>query len=119
VKYPPNPIAGCPYCPCEAPTLGFCTTNQLRFLQAFVNQTLDAPEGETIIDLDVLADALEANEQRWVYTEETQQHKLTCADCKMTFDILGECAASRSFTRLIASDSLLLWLDSLIGRPFR
>jgi hypothetical protein len=27
--------------------------------------------------------------------------------------------ASRSFSRLIASDSLLLWLDSLIGRPFR
>lgn len=68
------------------------TQNQLQFIGNFCQAFVDAEtKGETIsIDLDALINTLSENKPGWVYAEERQQSKHHCAQCKCTFDILGD-----------------------------
>jgi hypothetical protein len=51
----------------------------------------DAPDGEHVIDLDAVADAVESVEKPpFYYAEESQQNKFTCATCGCVVDILGK-----------------------------
>lgn len=113
----------CPYCTYRDTSLAFLTKNQIKFLQAFLNKLLDAPEGETVIDLDRLIEALPENKSAWVYTEERQQMHFKCA-CDAECDVLGEyvlCAACGRRTNGVVVDQkfdhLLAMLDEIEALP--
>jgi hypothetical protein len=53
-------------------------------------QALDAPDGEHVIDLDAVSDAVSSLEKPpFYYSEERQQNKFTCDECGNIADILG------------------------------
>jgi len=85
-------ITTCPYCGHKNRGVEFLTSNQLQFIQAFCNGFIEAhTKGETIeIDLNNLIKGLDGNKQGWVYTEERQQSKHSCLECRCIYDILGE-----------------------------
>jgi len=54
-------------------------------------QAQNAPDGEHVIDLDAVADAVESIEKPpFYYAEESQQNKFTCEICGCVVDILGK-----------------------------
>jgi hypothetical protein len=85
-------IMCCPYCSIRANLIQFTTQNQLRFIDEIRKKYLDGFNGNEIeeIDLDAIAQALPDNRPSWVYSEELQQHRFSCAKCTNRFDILGE-----------------------------
>ena|SRR5438093_4040917 len=62
----------CPYCPAMGDAVDFVTPNQREYFTAFAKAILDAPLGETTINLDELTKQLSANKSAWVYREQQQ-----------------------------------------------
>lgn len=115
--------SSCPYCGYRDTSLAFLTKNQIKFLETFLNTLLDAPDGETVIDLDKLIETLPDNKSTWVYAEERQQTRFTCA-CKAESDVLGEyvaCPACGKRTNAVVVgqklDHLLAMLDEIEALP--
>lgn len=85
----------CPYCGNRGDAHQFLTQGQLKYLEAccaLADQAMSDPEdGEHIIDMDEVADAVgkEGERPAFYYAEETQQNKFTCRACGDFNDILG------------------------------
>lgn len=83
----------CPYCLFSEKSVNFLTNNQAQYLLSYLNKFLDLYESEEesfSINMASIAKDLESNKQGWIYTEEQQQRKFKCKNCKATFDVLGE-----------------------------
>jgi hypothetical protein len=81
----------CPYCGATPGPLAFVTPAQRLFFKAFAQAIMNAPEGETRVNLDALLDAIPENRQTpWHYTEQRQQTHFKCDRCNCAFDVLGE-----------------------------
>ncbi len=87
------PSRFCPYCDLHGDNHVFLTDAQGAYIQqysALMAQALDAPDGEHVIDLDAVADAVSSLEKPpFYYSEERQQNKFTCEECGNVADILG------------------------------
>jgi hypothetical protein len=72
----------------------FLTEAQGEFIQQYCSlfaQAQDAPDGEHVINLDAVADAVESVEKPpFYYAEESQQNKFTCEACGCVVDVLGK-----------------------------
>ena len=71
----------------------FLTKAHYAFMEEyceFFAQALEQGDGEQVIDLDVVADAVMSVEKPpFYYAEESQQNTFACKACKCTVDILG------------------------------
>lgn len=85
----------CPYCGLRAETYRFLTDGQVRYIESccemIENALSEQQDGEHVIDMDSVADAVLSNRERpkFYYTEESQQNKYECRACGDTNDILG------------------------------
>jgi hypothetical protein len=85
----------CPYCGLQAHGLQFLSNAQKIYLQQYsekLREALGAAEdGEYVIDLDAVADAVGKTEEKppFYYAEESQQNKFDCRSCGAFNDILG------------------------------
>lgn len=96
----------CPYCGMRAEGHNFLTSAQRLYvarycdeLASFLNADSD---GEHIIDLDAVADAVgkRTPKPKFYYAEISQQNKFTCRACDAFNDVLGRyCYCSRCGTR--------------------
>jgi len=90
-----GPSLTCPYCNIHAGQHDFLTTAQRSYVQQYCDMLNDAladeKDGDHIIDMDAVADAVRATEKpAFYYTEESQQHHLACRHCGSVTDILGK-----------------------------
>ena len=95
----------CPYCATTGDRYVFLTEAQCRYVsdvcEAF-NSALVGPDGDTVIDMDAVADAVGKNIQKppFYYAEESQQKRFSCSACGQFNDILGRfCYCSTCGTR--------------------
>lgn len=84
----------CPYCGYRGANTDFTTHTQSLFLNKIRESYLEAIKKETdvIIDLGEIAKGLPENKPEWAYSEERQQNRYQCPECKTRYDILGEYA---------------------------
>ena len=84
----------CPYCALRTGTHHFLTIAQLKYVhsccQRFEEIIQSGSVGESIIDMDAVADAV-ASEKKpdFYYAEQRQQKNFTCSACNGNNDILG------------------------------
>ncbi len=89
-------LSTCPYCGVKGKAYQFLTKGQHNFVKAcceMFNKKLDEGiDGEYFIDLDEIADAVNAGAERpaLFYVEETQQNNYKCEACRDFQDILGQ-----------------------------
>lgn len=90
----PGQVTACPYCGVRAVNAAFTTQNQLEFINKVRESYIAVFETKqsVTIDLDKIANELPSNRPAWVYSEESQQSRFTCPNCKTRYDILGEYA---------------------------
>lgn len=85
----------CPYCALQADTLDFLSDAQRKYIGHYCQVLSEAlasqEDGEVVIDMDAVADAVSDPENRPAFfvSEESQQHKFKCAACNSSNDILG------------------------------
>jgi hypothetical protein len=84
----------CPYCPAQSSWREFFTDAQLEFIRKQHDAIVGAfhgPDGSTEVNFDVQNSEL-TRKDNWVYSEERQQTRFTCANdkCGMESDVLGE-----------------------------
>jgi len=85
----------CPYCRTESPSHNLLSEAQMRYVEYYCAMLLDAlqsgKDGDFVIDMDIVADAAgkEGEKPAFYVSEESQQHKFTCAACGEFNDILG------------------------------
>mgnify|MGYP000953622873 CR=1 FL=1 len=85
----------CPYCATRAPGHQFLSEAQLRYVRHYCEVLSNALEygddGEVVIDMDVVADAVreEGEKPTFYVSEQSQQCKFTCHACGEFNDILG------------------------------
>lgn len=89
-----SPSGFCAYCGRIGAPHEFLTDAQARYVQQYSAVFQDAlshqEDGEYIIDLDVVADAVGSEEKPpFYYAEESQQNRFACAECDSLEDILG------------------------------
>jgi len=90
-----SPSKFCAYCGRIGLPHEFLTDAQARYVQQYSAAFQDAlshqEDGEYVIDLDAVADAV-GNEEKppFYYAEESQQNRFTCAECDSHEDILGK-----------------------------
>lgn len=84
----------CPYCgqgPFRSHEL--LAKSQRKYVQEYCNafeKALGGPDGEYVIDMDAVADAVGDSEKpAFFYSEQSQQHLYTCRICHTQNDILG------------------------------
>jgi hypothetical protein len=84
----------CPYCAHRDANFAFSTKNQKAFIDRVRNAWIDAfkEKKNVVLDFDSLADSLPENRPTWAYSEERQQNRYTCKNCRTSYDILGEYA---------------------------
>jgi hypothetical protein len=86
----------CPYCAAQAPSYQFLSEAQRRYVRRYCEvliEALDSKEdGEVVIDMDVVADAVgkEGEKPAFYVSEQSQQRKFTCVACEEFNDILGD-----------------------------
>jgi len=89
-----SPSQCCVRCGLRSEPHEFLTDAQLAYIQQFFVlfvQAHDAPDGEHVIDLDAVADAVqEVEKPPFYYAEESQQNLFICTRCRCSVDILGE-----------------------------
>lgn len=84
----------CPYCALRAGTHHFLTIAQTKYVQSCCRRFEEIIQsdfvGESIIDMDAVADAV-ASEKKpdFYYAEQRQQKNFTCSSCNGNNDILG------------------------------
>ena len=77
----------CPYCATRAPGHQFLSEAQLRYVRHYCEVLSNALEygddGEVVIDMDVVADAVreEGEKPTFYVSEQSQQCKFTCHAC--------------------------------------
>jgi hypothetical protein len=85
----------CPYCAIRAPGFQFLSEAQTRYVQQYceflANALSSAQEGEVVINMDDVADAVgkEGEKPSFYVSEQSQQRKFTCRACDEFNDILG------------------------------
>ncbi len=84
----------CPYCGTRAERHNFLTAAQRRYVYQYCRRLDDAlqaeEDGNHVIDMDAVADAVKKTEKpAFYYAEESQQNKFTCDACGRFNDILG------------------------------
>jgi hypothetical protein len=84
----------CPYCGTNARSFQFLSEAQLRYVRQYcdvLRETLDSgQDGDVVIDMDAVADAVGKGEKPAFYvSEQAQQRKFTCGACDEFNDILG------------------------------
>ena len=84
----------CPYCANTEPSFQFLSKAQLKYVHHYCNILSEAlhtvDNGDIVIDMDSVADAVGKNEKPAFYvSEESQQRKFTCRACGEFNDILG------------------------------
>jgi len=85
----------CPYCRVKAAGYQFLSEAQHRYVRHYCEVLADAleskPDGEVIIDMDAVADAVgkEGEKPSFYVSEQKQQRKFTCTACEEFNDILG------------------------------
>ena len=89
-----SPSAFCAYCGWSGAPHEFLTDAQARYVQQYSAAFQDAlsheEDGEYVIDLDAVADAVGSEEKPpFYYAEESQQNRFTCSECDSHEDILG------------------------------
>jgi hypothetical protein len=100
-----SPSLFCAYCGIGGQPHQFITDAHQAFVQQFAQRFAEAmtsPEdGEHVIDLNVVADAVESVEKPpFYYAEESQQNLFNCRECGYDLDILGRfCYCSLCGTR--------------------
>jgi hypothetical protein len=90
-----SPSTFCAYCGWSGAPHEFLTDARARYVQqysaAFQNALSHQEDGEYIIDLDAVADAVGSEEKPpFYYAEESQQNRFTCSECDSLEDILGK-----------------------------
>lgn len=99
----------CPYCGSRAATHEFLTIGQQSYVREYCRMTEDAlgaPDGEYVLDMDEIADAIgrDAPKPKLYYAEESQQNKFNCSACGSFNDILGRygyCSNCGTFNGLV------------------
>lgn len=89
-----SPSRYCAYCGMTGETYHFLTEAHGAYLQQysdlFMKATNASEDGEHVIDLDAVADAISSLEKPpFYYAEKSQQNKFECRECGNTVDILG------------------------------
>lgn len=85
--------AYCPYCAFVGQPHQFLTDGHRHYVQMYVDRFVEAYENgyDVTIDMNALANESKANErQLYAYTEEKQQTRFKCDQCKCVVDILGQ-----------------------------
>jgi hypothetical protein len=87
-------VALCPYCGIRAELHRFLTTAQRKYVKQYcirMEEILNSEsDGECIIDMDAVADAVgKSDKPPFYYAEESQQNKFICSACGSFNDILG------------------------------
>lgn len=106
-------VGMCPYCRATGDRHMFLTEAQNRYVAQYCEVLTDAlsadEDGEHVIDMDVVADAIGNSEKpAFYYAEEKQQKTLTCDACGGHADILGkfcycpQCGTRNDFHELSA-----------------
>lgn len=89
-----SPSKSCVSCGLRGEPHLFLTEAHGAYIQQYCSlfgQAQNAPDGEHVIDLDAVADAVESIEKPpFYYAEESQQNKFTCEICGCVVDILGK-----------------------------
>ncbi len=85
-----NEITTCPYCGAKSSFLSFLTSNQKKYIEAYVIKFLElfqsGKSGE--IDFDSLIEKLD-NKTGFIYSDERQQTVFKCSKCSNRNDIIG------------------------------
>jgi hypothetical protein len=84
----------CPYCGINADVHDFLTTAQRSYVEQYcarMREVIEADkDGEYVIDMDAVADAVGgAQKPPFYYAEQRQQNRFTCSRCGAFNDILG------------------------------
>ena len=81
----------CPYCGFRDEKHQFLTEGQLKYVETFCALINSADDGEHIIDMDVVVDAVNKGNTKpeFYYAGESQQNKFQCSICDTFNDILG------------------------------
>lgn len=84
----------CPYCGIQAQRYQFLTAAQRRYVEQYCHRLSEALEaeddGEHVIDMDAVADAVgQLDKPPFYYAEQSQQNMFECDACGHTNDILG------------------------------
>ena len=84
----------CPYCALRTETHHFLTIAQLKYVQSCCQRFEEIIQsgfvGESIIDMDEVADAVASEKKpKFYYAEQRQQKNFTCSACSGDNDILG------------------------------
>ena len=83
-------ITTCPYCGIKDSFLNLFTSNQVKYIEAYVNKFLELfQSGKSgIIDFDSLIEQMD-NKTSFIYNEERQQTIFKCSRCSNKNDIIG------------------------------
>jgi DNA-directed RNA polymerase subunit RPC12/RpoP len=87
----PGRLMACPYCGFKANNVVFTTAPQRRFLGHYLTTlfSLDNNQPSAVLDISSILQDLNSEAPDWLYTEERQQSTYKCANCGVTYDILG------------------------------
>lgn len=112
----------CPYCGFYDLSVNYKTENQKKYLDAYLEAFFKAiKEGKTTeIDFDSIIDGLADNKHGFIYSEERQQKRIECLECKTVYDILGEygfCPNCRKRNTLEALEYRLNHLLERVNSP--
>jgi hypothetical protein len=83
-------ITTCPYCRIEDSCVNFFTSNQVKYIEAYVNKFIKLfQSGKSgIIDFDSIIEQMN-NKSSFVYSDERQQTLFKCSKCSNSNDIIG------------------------------
>ena len=89
-----SPSGYCPYCAAYGASHELLTDGQQSYVKQYcdeINQAFSMEDGDHVIDMDMVADAVGGASEKppFYYSEERQQNKFTCGECKGVSDILG------------------------------
>lgn len=88
-----TPSQFCVNCGLQAPAHIFLTSAHAMYLQQYCRlyqEAMVGPDGDYVIDLDAVADAVASSDKPpFYYAEESQQNKFRCSACECKIDILG------------------------------
>ena len=81
----------CPYCGYRNEKHEFLTKEQLKYVETFCALIESADDGEHVIDMDAIVDAISkgSTKPEFYYAGESQQNKFKCSACDTLNDILG------------------------------
>lgn len=82
----------CPYCSHWDTCIVFTTRNQQEFITQYCNLFIKSYEEQKELIVDLNEITLAHNKPSWLYSEEQQQNRFDCKNCRTTVDVLGDYA---------------------------